>query len=62
MNKTKLDLERPEHQLLVGTLSMLVDDFEYSPRELFTLLDDCKRRLWRGLQQMVDENREVRGE
>jgi hypothetical protein len=47
MSKTKLDLERLEHQLLVGTLSMLIDDFGYSPRELFILLDDCKRRLWR---------------
>jgi hypothetical protein len=60
MSKTKLNLERPEHQLLVGTLSMLVDDFKYTPRELFELIEDSKNKLWFTFQEMANENEDKR--
>lgn len=49
------------HQLLVGTLSVLVDDFGYTPRELFELIEDIKHQTWFALQEMSQEKGNVDG-
>jgi hypothetical protein len=60
--KTKLDIKNPQHQILVGTLTMFIDNFGYSPRELFELIEDSKNQLWFTFQEMANENKEVKGE
>lgn len=55
MSKTVLDINDPHHQLLVGMMAMFVDDFGYKPRDLYILLDDCKRQLFGGLQEIHSE-------
>lgn len=55
MDKTILDLNNPHHKLLVGTLAMFVDDFGYSPRELFQLMEDVKRNTWHAFQEIANE-------
>lgn len=57
MDKTKLDINNPHHQLLVGTLSMFVDDFGYTTRELFELMDHSQSQLWSALVEMEKEKR-----
>ncbi|MDQ0412704.1 hypothetical protein [Mesobacillus stamsii] len=57
MDKTKLDINNPHHQLLIGTLSMFVDDFGYTTRELFELMNDSQKQLWSGLVEMGKEKR-----
>lgn len=57
MNKTKLDLENKQHQLLIGTMTMFIDDFGYTTRELFELMDDSKKQLWSALMEIEREKR-----
>lgn len=57
-DKTKLDINNKHHQLLIGTLSMFVDDFGYTTRELFSLMDHSQKQLWHGLKEMEIEKRE----
>lgn len=47
--KNKFDITRFEHQLIASTMTVLVDDFGYTPREVFELMDDAKRQLWGGV-------------
>lgn len=55
MDKTKLDIDNPHHQILVGTLTMFIEDFGYNPIELYELIDDCKKQLWLGLREISNE-------
>lgn len=45
MDKTKLDMNNQHHQMLVGILSMFVDDWGYTTRELFELMNDSQKQL-----------------
>ena len=56
MNKTKLDVNNPQHQMLIGILTMFVDDFDYHPRELLELLEDSKNQLFFSLMDIYKEN------
>jgi hypothetical protein len=60
--KSKLDIKNPQHQILVGTLSMFIDDFGYSPRELYELIEDSKNKLWFTFQEMANEKKKVGGQ
>lgn len=55
MDKTTLNLSNPHHRMLVGTLAMFVDDFGYSPRELYGLIENSKKQLWFTFQEMANE-------
>ncbi|SFA51010.1 hypothetical protein SAMN05192569_102838 [Parageobacillus thermantarcticus] len=57
MNKTKLDLNRFEHQLLAGIITAFVDDFGYTPREVFELLNDTKQQMWHALSEIANQKR-----
>ena len=57
MDKTKLDENNPQHKLLIATLAMFVDDFGYTTRELFELMDHSKKQLWSALIEMEKEKR-----
>jgi hypothetical protein len=57
MDKTKLDINNKHHQLLIGTLSMFVDDFGYTTRELFELMNDSQKQLWSALVEIEKEKR-----
>lgn len=61
MNKTKLDLNKINHQVLVSAVGALIDDGGHTAREVIELLDDCKNQLFFALQEMEIENREKRG-
>ena len=56
-DKTVFNIKNPHHQVLVGTLLMFVDDFGYSPRELFALIESSKNQLWFTLQEMANEKK-----
>jgi hypothetical protein len=51
----KLDINNNHHQILIGFLTMFVDDFGYTTRELFELLDDSKNQLWQSLVEIEKE-------
>lgn len=55
MDKTKLDLKNPHHQILVSTLSLFIDEYGYTPRELIELLDDTKRQTFHAFVEMHKE-------
>jgi len=55
MSKSKFDIHNPHHQMLVATLSMFIDDFGYSPRELYELIESSKKELWFTFQEMANE-------
>jgi hypothetical protein len=51
----KVDINNKQHQILIGVLTMFVDDFGYTTRELFELLDDSKNQLWHSLVEIEKE-------
>ncbi|KQB91908.1 MULTISPECIES: hypothetical protein [Geobacillus] len=55
--KNKFDITRFEHQLIASTMTVLVDDFGYTPREVFELMDDAKRQLWGALAELANERK-----
>jgi hypothetical protein len=55
MDKTKLDTNNPHHQILIATLAMFVDDFGYTTRELFELMNHSQKQLWSALVEMEKE-------
>lgn len=57
MDKTRLDINNPHHQMLIGILTMFVDDFGYHPRELLELLDHTKSQLYFGLVDIYNEKK-----
>lgn len=57
MNKTKLDVNNPHHQHLIVVLAMFVDDFGYTTRELFELMNDSQKQLWSTLVEIEIERR-----
>lgn len=57
MGKTRFNINNPHHRLLAGTLSMFIDDFGYSPRELYELIDSAKKALWHTFREMANEKR-----
>lgn len=57
MDKTRLDINNPHHQMLIGILTMFVDDFGYHPRELLELLDHAKSQLYFSLVDMYNEKK-----
>lgn len=52
---TRFDSNNIGHQILVGTLAALVDDFGYTPRELFELIEDVKKQTYFTLLEMSKE-------
>ncbi|WP_100406242.1 hypothetical protein [Bacillus solitudinis] len=58
MDKTKLNQNDPHHQLLIATLAAFVDDFGYTTRELFQLVDHSKNQLWPALREIELEKKE----
>jgi hypothetical protein len=57
VDKTKLDINNPQHQMLIGILTMFVDDFGYHPRELLELLEDSKNQLFFSLMDIYKEKK-----
>jgi len=57
MNKTKLDMNNPQHQILIAVLAKFVDDFGYTTRELFELMNDSQKQLWSGLVEIEKEKK-----
>ncbi|WP_156133512.1 hypothetical protein [Geobacillus kaustophilus] len=55
--KNKFDITRFEHQLIASMMTVLVDDFGYTPREVFELMDDAKRQLWGALAELANERK-----
>lgn len=51
----KLDENNVHHQMLVGVFAMFVDDYGYSPRELFLLIDDAKLKTFHSLRELHKE-------
>jgi hypothetical protein len=56
-DKTKLDINNKHHQFLIATLTMFVDDYGYTARELYELLDHSKNQLWHALKDIEIEKR-----
>jgi hypothetical protein len=56
-NKTKLDINNKHHQHLVGILSLFVDEYGYSVRELYQLMDNCQNQLWVALKEIEEEKK-----
>lgn len=64
MNETKskkFDENNIGHQILVGTIAALVDDFGYTPRELFELIEDVKKQTFFTLLEMSKEKGNANG-
>lgn len=57
MKKTVFNAGNVHHQMLAGMLTMFVDDFGYTPRELFELMESIKRETWHALQEIAKEKR-----
>lgn len=57
MDKTKLDMNNPHHQLLISVMATFVDDYDYSPRELFQLMDHTKSQTFHALLEMKREKK-----
>jgi hypothetical protein len=57
MSKTKFNLSRYEHQLVASLFTALVDDFDYTPREVFELLDDAKNQMWHALSEIANQKK-----
>ncbi|PZX07929.1 hypothetical protein C7437_1011051 [Psychrobacillus insolitus] len=55
MSKTKLDLNDKHHQLLIATLSAFINDFGYSPREMYELLENTRRQTFNTFMEMHRE-------
>jgi hypothetical protein len=57
-DKTKLDQTNPQHMQLIALMAAFVDDWGYTTRELFELLDHSKNQLWHALVEIEKEKRE----
>lgn len=57
MDKTKLDINNKHHQVLIGILTIFVDDWGYTMRELFELMDDSQKQLWHTLKEIELEKK-----
>lgn len=57
MDKTKLNENDPAHRLLIATLATLVDDFGYTAREVYQLVEHSKKRLFFTLQELEREQK-----
>lgn len=55
MPKTKLDLNNPLHQIIVGTLVSLVENQKYTAREVFELMEDVKNQTFFSLLEIQKE-------
>ncbi|NRS20632.1 hypothetical protein HP398_29875 [Brevibacillus sp. HB1.4B] len=58
---TKFDKGNLAHQILVGTMAVLVDDFGYTPREMFELIEDVKKQTYFTFQEMSKEKGNANG-
>lgn len=52
MDKTKLDANNPQHQILIATLANFVTDYGYTTRELFELMNDSQNKLRHALVEL----------
>jgi hypothetical protein len=59
MDKTKLDMNNPHHQVLVSVMATFVDDYGYSPRELFALMDHAKNQTWSALSEIAQDRADL---
>lgn len=57
MDKTKLNENNPHHQILIAVMAAFVDDYGYSPRELFALMDHAKNQTFHALTEIANENK-----
>lgn len=57
LDKTKLDINNPHHQILMATLVMFVEDFGYTTRELFELMNHSQKQLWHGLVEIEKQKK-----
>ncbi|EST56789.1 hypothetical protein T458_05155 [Brevibacillus panacihumi W25] len=55
--KTVFDAGNMHHQMLAGIMTMFVDDFGSTPRELLELMESAKRETWHALQEIAKEKR-----
>lgn len=58
---TRFDRHNIGHQILVGTLTALIDDFGYTPRELFELIEDTKNQTYFALLELSEEKGNANG-
>ena len=56
-DKTKFRAGNVHHQMLAGMFTMFVDDFGYTPRELFALVESTKNETWFALQDIAKEKK-----
>lgn len=57
MDKTKINTNNFNQQLIISGMTSLIDDEDYTPREVFLLLDDIKRNTFHALQEIYIENK-----
>lgn len=62
MDKTKININNFNQQLIIAGMTNLVDDEGYTPREVFQLLDDIQNNMWHALQEIYMENTKKVGE
>lgn len=56
VDKTKLDINDPQHQMLISILTIFIDDYGYHPRELYQLMNHAQSMLWPSFMEMYIEN------
>ena len=57
VDKTKLNVEDTQHQILISVMATFVDDFGYTPRELYQLMNHAQNQLWPALAEMARERK-----
>lgn len=55
MDKTRLDQHNPHHQRLIFLMAQFVEDYGYTPHELFQLMDHSQGAMFHALAQLHDE-------
>lgn len=57
VDKTKLDVADHQHQLLISVMATFVDDYGYTPRELYQLMNHAQNQLWPALAEIARERK-----
>lgn len=57
MDKTKLNQNNPHHQILIAIMAKFVEDYGYTPRELFQLMEHSKGQLFHALSDIHKESK-----
>lgn len=58
VDKTRLDQHNPHHQKLIYIMAQFVEDYGYTPHELFQLMNHSQGMMFGALSQIHSEVKE----